>query len=193
MPTHESKRFLGKGPLLRAIDDLAAGLGPSQLQGLLTVLEDPHGQGLASLASHLGLAPPATVQHLEQDWFSGWWPDQQPVEPILRDGLAQAVRLSLFDPATGLPRAQPLAIDALWLSGVDRVEVGLGASAHQVTLFLLTPPVQDIVEAGPTELDPVWMVHRGAPRGDEEVVSSQRGVLTTRIRRRVPPNSGGAA
>lgn len=188
MPTMTRKRFFGKGPLLRAIDRLSESLDFAAQQEILLILQGPPGEeGLAQLAGSLGLASPQTVRHLEEDWFGSWWPECQPIEPILRAGIAQALHLALADPEAHQPREQPLAIHALWLSGVDRVEVGISLSAGQVTLLLLTPPVPDADEGRPDALDPVWMVHRGAPRSDEQVVASQGDLVTTQIRTRLEP------
>lgn len=186
MPTMEMRRFFGKGPLLSAIDALSAGLDANALLGILPLLESST-EALATLALRFGLTSRDVARHLERDWFGGWWTELQPIEPIVRGGIAQAVRLSLFEPESGAQRKQPLPIDALWLSGVDRVEAGVAASPRQVTLVLFTPPVPAAQEGSMHALDPVWMVHRGEPRGDEEVVAAQGDLVTTRIRTRLRP------
>lgn len=179
-------RFLGKGPFLRAIDGLWRGFGSAQKHAVLHSLEAASGAGqrLLELAASLQLGTPADLQHLARDWFGGWWTGSQPIEPILRVGLIQALRLALFDPGSGERRENPLPIESLWLSGVDRVEVGISASEHQVTLLLLTPPVPSAGAAVTEVLDPVWMVHRGEPRDDEQVIGSDEDLVITRVRAR---------
>ncbi|MGF2075441.1 hypothetical protein, partial [Enterococcus casseliflavus] len=91
-----------------------------------------------------------------------WWREWQPIEPVLRLGIVQALRLALFAPDSETPRKDPLPIESLWLSGVDRLEVGVSASESQVTLLLLTPPVPAVGAVPGADLGPVWMVRRGA-------------------------------
>lgn len=71
--------------------------------------------------------------HFNDDWLSSWWPEAQPIEPILRAGLIEALRLGL---------AARLPLHALWIQATDRdFEVGISQSASQITLIFLTPPV----------------------------------------------------
>jgi hypothetical protein len=156
-------RFFGKGPFLRAIDDLWRRFDRAERQEALRSLEAASGrdQGLLELATSLRLGTREDLQHLALDWFERWWTEWQPIEPIFRLGLVQALRLALFDPHSGKPRTTPLALESLWLSGVACVEVGISASENQVTLLLLTPPTPGAGAAPTGALDPVWMVHRG--------------------------------
>ncbi len=76
--------------------------------------------------------------HLERHWFnprSGacWWIDQQPIDPIVRNGIVQAIDLRLAN--------MDLPVDCYWICAGESMEVISCVSGNQITLLILTPSV----------------------------------------------------
>ena len=72
------------------------------------------------------------AQHLAEDWLRDWWPELQPIEPILRQGLLDTMRLSQ---ETGLP------VQAVIVTGLDTFAVTPVVGPNQVTMVVTSPLV----------------------------------------------------
>ena len=79
--------------------------------------------------------------HLRAHWFGSWWPDLQPVEPIVRHGISTALQVAMYDPDTWERRDLP--IDSHWIctSREDIFELYVTWNARQVTLIYNSPPL----------------------------------------------------
>jgi hypothetical protein len=75
----------------------------------------------------------ADADHFAQDWLQSWWPQAQPIEPILRQGLIEAIQQG---------QAARIPMSALWVvaAASDEFEVVISTSPQQVTLLIITPP-----------------------------------------------------
>jgi hypothetical protein len=73
---------------------------------------------------------PGEINYLRRWWFSkeGFWPNQYPIEPLLRRSMLKAIAM-----AGGLP------IDTYWLTVGQEFRMILTRSAWQVTRLMLTP------------------------------------------------------
>ncbi|MFL6238175.1 MAG: hypothetical protein ACJ735_01600 [Actinomycetes bacterium] len=72
------------------------------------------------------------AEHLGSHWLAEWWPEQQPVEPILRQGLVEALTLAWRN---------ELPVQALMVTGDGRgFQVAVVHGASQVTMIIMAPP-----------------------------------------------------
>ena len=148
----------------------------SQSQAFLADLKDEK-QKLLALFIKYGIAKAeAEQEHLSQDWFNaltGWWPQAQPLEPLIRHGLIKALEVAARDPDTGAERKPRLSIAAYWIchpgsqpaagSGQEgeQVEVVVCWSDHQVTFIIHSPePPERLPAHILTAKDPIWIVKR---------------------------------
>jgi hypothetical protein len=78
------------------------------------------------------------AEHLERHWFNEWWPEQQPVEPILQQGLIEALTKA---------RDLELPLQALMVTGqLDDFQVAVVEGRSQVTMIVIAPlPPPDTV------------------------------------------------
>jgi hypothetical protein len=122
---------------MQKIDEVAN--GPLR-QAFLNVLRTPGDYGenwVQFLVTH-GLEQ-ARADYVLEYWFNqpqppdneqyGYWQAYQPIEPIIRQGLIEAIDL-----------ARHLPIDSYWFNGAETVEVYLTRSPQQVTRITATPP-----------------------------------------------------
>ena len=106
----------------------------------------------------------AAAAHFADDWLGNWWPEAQPIEPVLRAGLVEALKRGL---ATRLP------LCALWVQATDGAfEIGISQSDKQITLLFLTPPAPSEPGGPPDEPGDVTIVSR---RNGEVVVEPSAG------------------
>jgi hypothetical protein len=93
------------------------------------------------------------ASHFGDDWLGSWWPQAQPIEPILRRGLIEAMKKGL---------AARLPLSALWIQATDsEFEIGISQSATQITLLFITPPAPSpVAGTPPTEPGDVMLVYR---------------------------------
>jgi len=113
------------------------------------------GQGGSSTLVELAAARvgSSAAQHFDNDWLQGWWPRAQPIEPILRAGLIEAIKKGL---------AARLPLSAIWVQAAreNEFEVGISQSATQITLLIITPPAPVHAGAPPIEPGDVTLVSR---------------------------------
>lgn len=119
----------------------------------------------------------AAGQHFNDDWLNEdekntWWPNAQPVAPVLIKGYITAIKIA--QGAAGTPRAGqgPLDIESLWVctppkdqdAGTEqtgRVHVGITWSAKLVVVIIYTPRLPDRAVTPPQQddvTDPVVIV-----------------------------------
>jgi hypothetical protein len=93
------------------------------------------------------------ASHFGDDWLGSWWPQAQPIEPILRRGLIEAMKKGL---------AARLPLCALWIQATDsEFEIGISQSATQITLLFITPPAPSpLPGTPPAEPGDVMLVYR---------------------------------
>jgi hypothetical protein len=90
------------------------------------------------------------IEYLCEYWFDPnwadlsskcWWREQQPIEPIVRQGLITAIDVATYDPDSGEQRPEPLDVDSYHIYGDrDYFESIVTWTDKQVTRILLTPP-----------------------------------------------------
>jgi len=91
-------------------------------------------------------------RHFSADWLQSWWPEVQPVEPILRAGLIEAFKKGI---------AARLPLSALWVQAADSTfEIAISQSATQITLLVITPPVPSVGGGSQDEAGDVTLVSR---------------------------------
>jgi hypothetical protein len=161
--------LVSKGSILKRLD--ASSHDPAWLQRVLDDLTAS--VDVADVAEQHGLVNQAEKQHLITDWFTNWWPDAQPVEPIVAQG---------FKVAIGEALKRELPLDCYWLcepghddnhqhppsGGEGTVEVAVCWSDQQVTVMINTPGPGDLsIPPVPATVDePILVVKRiGGPNG----------------------------
>ena len=173
---------IAKAPTLKRLDALSKQVGKLKpfLDDLLTSPEE-----LPIIAYKHKVATTADeVSHLRNDWFFAWWPDDQPVEPIVRAGLITAIEVCLREPGAKADRAKPLPIDSYWVchpapsenaaggeykTESPPVEVSVTWSDQQVTMIIYTPEppyMEDVL----TGKEPIIVVKRDPKTGKIERV-----------------------
>jgi hypothetical protein len=154
MPGH-----IAKGTILEKLDTYLNDPG-TNLDDVLTKLKDKSKfpkllDVIDDIRTAVGFTK-ADLDHLRRDWFdeySGWWREQQPVGPTVRQGFIQACEL-----AKGPPR-RPL--DCYWVcSDTHHFEVFVTRSDAQITLIHFSPPAPLPTQPVPySALEPIWIVH----------------------------------
>lgn len=148
----------------------------SQALEALRELPDWPAANLADLGQARGVLTEEEANHFRNDWFETWWPNAQPVEPIIRKGLITAMEVAIRDPDEVEKRETPLPIDVYWIchpghsetsaeqsstappsSPGDHVEVTVSWSDQQVTLIVHTP---DARRGEGTVPEPILVVKR---------------------------------
>jgi hypothetical protein len=124
------------------------------------------------------------TSYLAEYWYCTWWPQHQPVMPLVRVGLIKAINVA------NMVKPQ-LPIESQWIaagpadSPTSPFEVIVARGDQQVTRLLLTPETP--MAADPRfleELADVWIIKRG-PVGAwevEEVGELGQRAVTTRLR-----------
>ena len=131
---------ISQGTVMRKINATAndaAKRGP-----FLADLKDQHLTFVQVLLNHVGLKPPE-ANYLLTYWFNPniadpriFWPDKQPIEPIVRQGLIDAIELATDKSATEL---KYLPTDYYWICIGDQFAAYIVKSTAQVTHFILSP------------------------------------------------------
>jgi hypothetical protein len=174
-----------KGPIHARIDALVNHRdehGVFDKRGLfLDALRD-WGQDYVQILQGHTEVPADQALYLRNTWYNqdpatGWWPEHQPIQPIIRQGLIRALEVAMQNPDTGERRDLPL--DSYWIIGRgDQFEAVVTWSNYQVTRLLITPP-----SPRPRALNPlpaessIYVIRRGrdvvtvGQRMREEVVT----------------------
>jgi hypothetical protein len=143
-----------RGPWVSELDRRFGGASEQFLpnyEEALRLLEAQDQHTMTDLAAER--VGPDAASHFGDDWLGSWWPQAQPIEPILRRGLIEAMKKGL---------AARLPLSALWIQATDsEFEIGISQSATQITLLFITPPAPSPVPGGPpTEPGDVVLVYR---------------------------------
>lgn len=187
-----------KGPVQRVVDQVLndrEGNVFSKRAEVRSALEDTSRYYCQILQEVFGMSESPFVAYLRRFWFPEtanpastpgvWWEDHQPIEPIIRQSLLQAIELAHPD----------LPIDSYWMavgstaypSHASPCEVLLTRNDKQVTRLILTPPTpipQD--EAHLTVDADIWVVKRSKVGDWEKEVARDYAsqVVTTQLKER---------
>ncbi len=158
--------IVSKGPPIQLLDQFFGGPTENYMlhyEEALAKLNSPVPVPLGALAE--ARVGPEAASHFTQDWLTDWWPEAQPVGPILVQGLIEAITQA---------QAASLPMNFLWVTAAsqDQFEVGISASAVQVTVLFLTPlPPGDPGPGVPDEPTGVTLVLRNG-NGDIVTIGS---------------------
>jgi hypothetical protein len=168
-----------KGPVHTSVDAYA---NSSSRQAFLTALQSS--RDYLDILENDAQVEPRLVEYLRRTWYdpgaNAWWPWLQPVQPLIRQGLIQAIALASRDPDTGEERKLPLPIESYWMPDGNQVETLIVVSPQQVTRILLTPPSPLPPTLPRTIRVPIWNVRRSGPQSVgnetlEEIVVAVQG------------------
>lgn len=160
----------------------------SRRETFLSALKNPQQEYVQVLVDYASLTP-GEANFLRQYWFNPdwaearsncWWPEHQPIEPVIRYGMIKAIELAMRDPDTGRERTLP--IHSYWVCCSSQFEVTVACSQHQVTRINLTPRVPAGLPENLTTKSPLWVIKRGNP--GEEIEQELDGVLIVRLKDR---------
>lgn len=85
---------VSKGPILKRLDD--ASKDKAKLQALLTeLLVDEENCDIPEILDRLHMITPEEKTHLRDDWFTNWWPNSQPIQPIIARGMIVALETAI--------------------------------------------------------------------------------------------------
>jgi hypothetical protein len=138
------------------------------MQTLLDALNvNGENSDIAQVLDNAGMLTPAEKTHLQQDWFQNWWPNAQPVQPIIARGFITALETAIDK---GLP------LDCFWVcntghhememhhpAGEDgAIEVAVLWSDCHVVVLLHTPGggMNSIQDAPLTVPEPIKVIAR---------------------------------
>ena len=146
MPIMPAK--LVKGKIFEKIDDWVNDPAATPAARAIIALNQLPNHPLLHVLTHL--VPPINLtrveeKHLRDDWFdqvNGWWPALQPIEPIMKRGLIEALELVQLGGIgnTGRP------LDTYWMCAGSEFEVYVTegsttlAKSRQITMIVSTPP-----------------------------------------------------
>lgn len=120
----------GEEPLFQKIADLIAQREPASQALLNQMIHSP----LTELGGDKQIWTGDEIATLQRRWFGEWWPERQPLEPIVRWGLIQAAK-KVWETEERRP------IQVLWTRVGKKFEVSVLWSKKQVTLLIQSPPI----------------------------------------------------
>jgi hypothetical protein len=185
------KGHISKGPIHAKVDaalnrqDQPGGLFVGRAAFLAALIKAPTAAEYLALIKSEASADLEDVNYLARTWYNtgpdGWWPELQPIYPILQQGLIKALQEA----------GDQLLIDSYWLPASTGVEVIVARSPRQVTRLILTPPPRQWSMRDRHTDAPMWVVKggTGTPAGyvaSDEVVESVTGNVVTWRRRELP-------
>jgi hypothetical protein len=164
MPGRPPRELIAKGAVHKKVDPLVNDTSdPKKREALLAALKDSSRDYVQILVELAGVTE-AEAAFLRRTWYNpnGWWPDHQPIEPIVRQGLIKSIELAM---------ERHLPIDSYWVSGSEQFQVIVACSPHQVTRLILTPGVApETAAAAPGPIELIWVVEQGAASRGEIAV-----------------------
>jgi hypothetical protein len=178
MPGQPTPGYLAKGAIHKKVDPLVGGRNNlERRQALLTALKDWSRDYIQILMEYTGLTR-AEADYLRKTWYNprgGWWPEHQPIEPIIRQSLITAIELAA---------ERNLPLDSYWLAVGDQFQVIVACSDHQVTRLILTPPAPEAA-ADRTRLTAemaIWVIKHSAPWEKIEWCDAERQIVVSRLK-----------
>lgn len=174
MPQMPSR--IAKGPILSYFDRVMnnSGKPPGDVaKSLKTALETSTGTPLDQILGTEFSIPSTHVylDHLDDHWFdpyTGWWASQQPIDPIIRQGLIEVCDLVIHASQENPPRVLP--IDTYWICAEGPVEVWICMPKTHLTVHIVTPPIYARPTPAATMAEPIYMVRRAGPTVGENLV-----------------------
>lgn len=179
MPQMPSR--IAKGPILMHIEQKMNDTGkpPGTMANQLRNALNNQAQTLDQAFSTVFGVPPnhPYTMHLDNHWFDetgGWWPGQQPIDPIIRQAFLEVCEL--ISPAAGPQPQRPLPIDCFWVCADGPVEVWIGmardrqGNLDRLTIIIATPPSGARPNANASVPEPIWIVRRAGPTFGEVLV-----------------------
>lgn len=181
---------ISKGPVHTKIDKLVNHKDKGGFDKRATFLEAMINKATTSELYLDILRTQAGVSQRESDylrdtWYDRntkvWWPEMQPIYPILRQGLIKALQ----------EVGQDLMFDSYWapVAGHSVIETIIVKSAVQVTRLIVTP-ISPRLLTPRTALAPMWVVKRKTNENEvvgfgphDEIVESVQGDIVTWRRR----------
>jgi len=157
---------ISKGPILRAFDRLTT----PQMQQLLSALQvNGENSDIPAVLDSLNMLTTEQKDHLRHDWFGSWWPNSQPVQPIIARGMMTALEkaISIDKP-----------LDCYWVCstghhemGHQETKVGMDGAIEMavmwtdchVTVLIHTPGggMNSIQDQPLTQAEPIFVIARG--------------------------------
>lgn len=174
---------IAKVPILRRLDLLSQ--DQAQCQSFLTDLKSDAGKRSSPaeaaqlqvdiLSKYNILRTDVERQHMLDHWFGGWWPNQQPIVYILRDGLILAFQEAVDN---------QLPVDSYWIMCDDACfETVVCVSGAQVTRLIITPTVpEQLAYRFLTQDQPIKVVRRGKMTEQEIDRKADTGVVTVQLK-----------
>jgi len=173
-----------KGPVHQLVDTVVN--DPTRRAAFLAALRNAGtADQYCDLLKYHGLTEDQ-AKYLREWWYNeprSFWPQLQPIYPILKRGLIKAIEVADMNPS--------LPVDSYWSPGGTDVQVCITRSRYQVTRIILTPATPPPVVQR-TKDAPIWVVRRGdaslkvgdspAKISDEVVEAVDGDVITWRIR-----------
>jgi hypothetical protein len=160
---------ISKGPVHRKIDKRIRTMTRQERQNFAADLRGSLDYFEVLRRHNVGLTS-QEEQYLRDKWYiqpqpppwQGWWRQQQPIMPIIREGLAVALDKSIEN-------NQHLPIDSYWMTGGNNasVQVFVTVSPEQVTRIIYTPPSDPPVGRERPEGVNIWIIKEGQQTGNE--------------------------
>jgi hypothetical protein len=175
---------ISKGPVHRKIDKCIADMGRQERQNFATALRDQGQDYFEVLKNHGIILTNEEKNYLSKTWYpppgQGWWQAQQPIMPIIRDGLAFALVKSRQG-----DRLRP--VDSYWMTGGydAKVQVFVAVSPEQVTRIIYTPPSEPPAGRNRPERVNIWVIKEGQETADERELYFEDAIIIPLFRKRI--------
>jgi len=102
MPRSLNAGNVSKGHLLGRLDTVSR--DPAKLNQILDDLRNAPDDLAGIYHKHGILRTAEEISHIRHHWCAAWFPQSQPLEPLLRQGFITAIETALRDPDTGTVR-----------------------------------------------------------------------------------------
>jgi hypothetical protein len=176
---------ISKGPVHRKIDKRIRAMTREQRQNFAEALRGTQDYFEVLRNFEVGLTR-QEEDYLRAKWYiqpppwHGFWRGQQPIMPIIRQGLAFALDKSIEN-------NQRLPVDSYWMTGGNnaRVQVFVTVSPEQVTRIIYTPPSETPQGLSRPERVNIWVMKEGQETADEDELHFEDAVIVVPDRKRI--------
>jgi hypothetical protein len=177
---------ISKGPVHRKIDKRIRNMTRQERPNFAADLRDGAQDYFVVLRNHnVGLSN-QEEDYLRAKWYiqpppwQGWWRAQQPIMPIIREGLAFALVKSMQG-------NRLLPVDSYWMTGGANaiVQVFVVVSPEQVTRIIYTPPSDPPVGRSRPQAVDIWVIKEGQETGNENELLFEDAVIVVPDRKRI--------